>query len=513
MSRHAPSRYASNEPVARRRGENAKGWFAASWLLLMIFSADALAVSPAELAAEQADLARRFDRLESLAKRIAELAEADDPARAEQLRSAIRASQELALPERFEAIVGLLKKEQLAAAAENQSTLANELERLLQILLADPQAAREERERERLQAMRKALDRQIRTQQQLRGDALGEADKEALAARQAKLEEEVAKLARQARGESSEGGGQPGAPGPPAAGQPQPGPPPGAKAQPSSEASPADPSQRAAQRIAAARQPMQQAIDELRKNERQRAETHQAEAQRRLEDAREEIEQALRQLREEEQQRRLTRLATRLRRMLAEQSNVLTLTRQTDEERPNRGRRATAAAARGLANREDALVAVAEGALRLLREDGGSIAYPEVLEQVREDMRSVAQRFRKVEIGVVTQRLEEEILESLEEAIASLDKTLQELEDRKNQGQQGKPGGAPGEPPVVDKLAELRMIRAIQARILRRTEFWDEMRQAGEATPDEAFDALDALSLRQARLVQALRNLSRRGAR
>jgi len=492
----------------------------------------------AGLATEQAELAQKFERLQTLAKRIAELAEADDPERAEQLRSAIRKSQDLALPERFESIVGLLEQEQLAAAARDQDVLSGQLQTLLKMLLADPNEARIEAERRRLREIAKQLERHIRTQRQLRSDSIGEQSIELATQRQMELAKEIEALEQQMPGSSKskdpappngdqqgeaqdgqpqEGQAQDGQPtgDEPQEGQPQAGQPQQGDQQPSSAGKPSasTPQQRATERMQQAQQRMQEAIEQLEQSEREGAERKQAEAQRNLEDAREEIEQALRQLREEEQQRRLAMLATRLRRMLSEQTDLLELTRQTEEDRPNRGRRATRVAARGLATREKTLVTYADGALRLLQEDGQSVAFPQVVEQIRDDMQIVATRMGQTKLARVTQQLEQDIIASLDEAVASLDKTLEDLEQREQNGQQGQPSGEPGEPPVVDKLAELRMIRALQARILRRTTMWDTLLEAGEATDQQVAKELAELAQRQMRLMQAVRNLDRPAGR
>ena len=472
-----------------------------------------MADTPADLATDQAELAQKFERLQTLAKRIAELAEADDPQRAQQLRSAIRKSQDLALPERFSAIVSLLEEEQLSAAARDQTVLAGQLDTLLKMLLADPNEARIEAERRRLREIAEALERHIRAQGQLRNDSLGEQDAQRIADRQAELKKEIESLENKMPSSGKPSSGKPTgeesdqAPGARPEGQPSSGEP------GDSPPKAPTPQQRATERLQEAQQRMLEAIEQLKQSKREGAEQKQAEAQLNLEDAREEIEQALRQLREEEQQRRLAKLATRLRRMLAEQSDLLELTRQTEEDRPNRGRRATRVAARGLATRQQTLVTYAEGALRLLREDGQSVAFPQVLEQIRDDMQIVATRMGQTKLANVTQGLEQEIITSLEEAVASVDKTLEDLEQREQNNQQGQPGGQPGDPPVVDQLAELRMIRTLQARILRRTTLWDTLLEAGEATDEQVAAQLAELSQRQTRLMQAVRNLDRPAGR
>ena len=97
------------------------------------------------------------------------------------------------------------------------------------------------------------------------------------------------------------------------------------------------------------------------------------------------------------------------------------------------------------------------------------MAFPETVSLMRDDMQQVAQRLSEVKVGTLTQGLEQDIIEALEEMIAALDKAIKDLEKKKTPPGQSPPAGQPGDPPLVDKLAELKMIRALQMRINRRT--------------------------------------------
>ena len=120
-----------------------------------------------------------------------------------------------------------------------------------------------------------------------------------------------------------------------------------------------------------------------------------------------------------------------------------------------------------LSRKQRLIVHDADRALILLREDGTSVAFPEAVEQAREDMQAVANRLAEVKFGEITQALEEDIIVALEELLPAVQQALKELREQKASQQRG--GGEPGEQPLVDQLAELRMIRALQMRINRRT--------------------------------------------
>ncbi|MGE3778034.1 MAG: hypothetical protein AB7F89_12675, partial [Pirellulaceae bacterium] len=71
-------------------------------------------------------------------------------------------------------------------------------------------------------------------------------------------------------------------------------------------------------------------------------------------------------------------------------------------------------------------------------------------------------------VDSLTQSIEEEIIRSLEELIAALQKAQQDLKDKRQPPQQGEPMD-PADRPLVDRLAELKMIRSLQMRVNART--------------------------------------------
>ncbi len=109
----------------------------------------------------------------------------------------------------------------------------------------------------------------------------------------------------------------------------------------------------------------------------------------------------------------------------------------------------------------------ADSALALLREEGSAVAFPEAVEQMREDMDQVVVRLGQADVGDMTQSIEEDIIAALEEMIESLQKAQQDLEKQKQQQQQQE--GQSQDPPLIDNLAELKMIRSLQMRINMRT--------------------------------------------
>lgn len=515
------------------------------------------------LSVEQARLADRFKRLEEVVGRLAELSASTDPRRARLLRDAIAQSREQDLNVRFEAIVKLLEDERLSAAATNQTDLQNELDALLALLLKADRDKELASERERIKEYLKELSRLIRLQKGIRartegGDELPQLseDQERVAGDTGKLGGDIVETEADEKpkpgeaaddGEASEGDSgeqsQPGessepsdsksgksSKGEPSKGKPsesqsgegepsegessqsqqgQPGSPSqGAGSQRDQQPSePQDPADRATDRLRAAQQQMDEARKKLDEAEREGAADRQREALKKLEEAKAELERVLRQLREEELDRMLTQLAARFRKMLELQNAVYEGTVRLDRvPQAQRDHDDEIEAAR-LSRQEAEIVREADKALLLLREDGTSVAFPEAVEQMRDDMQQVVERLAAVKVDEITQGLERDILTALEELIAALEKAIEDLEKNRTPPGQAPPAGQPAEPQLVHKLAELKMIRSLQIRIYQRTQRYGKMIEGEQAETAELIEALEELAARQQRVHKATADL------
>ena len=120
-----------------------------------------------------------------------------------------------------------------------------------------------------------------------------------------------------------------------------------------------------------------------------------------------------------------------------------------------------------LADDQQQVVLEAEKALLLLRDDATAVALPEALRQATQDMREIVDRLKRARIDPVTQSLEEDVIETLGEMLIAVRTELSEMKEKgKPSDQQSKPGEAA----LIDKIAELKMIRSLQLRVNRRTE-------------------------------------------
>jgi hypothetical protein len=308
--------------------------------------------------------------------------------------------------------------------------------------------------------------------------------------------------------------------GKPSPGQPMPGQPsdmpPSQGETPESETSESPPEEQPAEQstpgrkdLEEAKKEMEKAVEDLKNEQRQAAGEKQDEALRKLIAAKEKLEEILRQLREEEKGRTLAALEARFQRMLALQLKIydgtVRLGKVAAADREPRHR----AMAQDLAGQQDEVEQDAAQTMNLLREEGSAVAFPEAVQQIREDMRIVSRRLADEEAGDLTQAIEKDIIDALEEMIAALQQEMQKLEDKKNQPKdQQSAQQQEREKSLVDAIAELKMLRSLQLRVNNRTKRLADGLEGEEAKDAEKIDQLRNLAERQSRIQRATHDLA-----
>ena len=493
-----------------------------------------------QLAEAQSRLAKRYDRLELLASRLAELSQRTQPRRARQLREFVAQSRDRNMAGRFEELLTALQGDSLATAHEQQLSIHVELKQLLKLLLQEDRGKKIESSRKRIRKYLADLKRLIRMQRGINARTQGGDDTTPLAKEQQQIMRKTDQLHQEiqttegeakegkeskedgegdkgegknkGKGESQDTGegkdgkssGSP-APGSPGSGSPDSS---SVEQEHRQDGPPPSPQERTQQRLQEAQDKMRDAGKHLEESKRKGAIADQEQALRKLEEAKAHLERILRQLREEEIQQMLVMLKARLRLMLDMQMKIYEETIRLDEGREDRPAHEIEIACGKLRRREQKIFQEAERALILLREDGTSVAFPEALRQARMDMRQIADRLAELKTGPITQGLEEDVIQALEETVDAMGKALQKLQN--NQGKPSGKGGKPGEKPLVDALAELRMIRALQVRVNRRTERYGKLIQAQPAMAPEVETGMDELANRQEKIFQATHDLHTR---
>src|SRR5262249_19397804 len=168
------------------------------------------------------------------------------------------------------------------------------------------------------------------------------------------------------------------------------------------------------------------------------------------------------QLREEELERLLAQLQARCEYMLALQKEVYEGTIRLDKtigENPDKkATRPDEQKSQQLGDREGLIVQEATRAKNLLESEGTAVAFAEVFTQLIDDMKLVQKQLVKTDVGPFTQKVERDIIETLEEMIEALKKAQQDMKAQQKSGQgQGQPG-QPGAQKLLDMLAELKLI-------------------------------------------------------
>lgn len=514
--------------------------------------------APGPLAVREEELARQFRDLEKTFLRLADLLAVSDPRRAAVLRSVFAQARDGEVGERLDRIVKLLQEGQLLKAGASQAGALDQLRELLALLESGDTDKRRASEKEEVRQFLGRVAKLIARQRDVEGSTEAGGAEAKLAERQAALAEETQRLAgdigsfarrmepkddaspsrsgkEAGQPQGSEKGSEKGSPpdeqnGPPDTGKP------------AGEGSPregqdgsaeqqeqggqqarteedqdeptgddeASRARRTKRRLAAAEQRMRQAQERLGEARRKDARQEQEKAIEELETARAELEEILRQLREEEVERLLVQLEARLRAMLRSQRGVLEAAEKLTVSPPGNDRERQLEAVR-LSREQAAIGGDAAKALTLVRDDGSAVAIPEALEQVREDASQASARLARGDVGGTTRGILQDLVANLEEMLAALEKAQAEQQARQQQpgGQGGRPQ-EPGEQPLVDKLAELKMIRSLQLRVNTRTKRFSKLLADGSerAEEPELLDALERLAERQHKIERAAHDIA-----
>jgi hypothetical protein len=267
-----------------------------------------------------------------------------------------------------------------------------------------------------------------------------------------------------------------------------------------------------------ARKRMEAARKELEKANRKKSQTEQAEAQAELEKAKAELERILRQLREEELERTLASLEARLKQMIERQTKVNEQSVRFAEITPEARTREVDSQIVKLGSEQNKIAIEAERAVQVLQEEGSSTAFPLTMEQVREDMLTVGERLATAKLDAITLELEGEVLTSLQELLAAMEKAKKEQQERKQQQQQQQQDQqqqGEAEQPLVSEIAELKMIRTLQIRVNTRTQRYAKLLNqpddpVGQANTKELIDSLDKLGKRELEVLDITRELIRK---
>ncbi len=523
-----------------------------------VSDADVLARREAQLARQYADLERSFLRL-------ADVLATSDPRRAAVLRNAFDKARERELGDRLSQIVTLLEAGQLLKAGATQEGAVEQFRGLLMLLEEDGGDRSLADTKQQVRAFLSRVTKLIARQRDIEGSTEAGVDSDELADRQRKAADETAELAGDlegfarrnddtpTEGEQPEGAGS--AEQPPSEGTPNEPAKPSEPAEPGDEAAPGDsepqegdPSQqggeqkkegegsesaaadgepqsggptdeqmagddessrarRSRKRLQEAEKKMRAAREKLDDADRRGARADQEKAVQDLETARAELEEILRQLREEEVERLLVQLETRVRLMLRAERGIQSAVNSLLANAAMSSRERQIEAVR-ISREQEEVTAEAARALALVRDDGSAVAVPEALRQIHDDCVQAASRLARGDMTADSVGIVKDIVAGLEELLAAFEKSRQEQAERQQPAGQGR-SAEPGEQPLVDKLAELKMLRSLQLRVNSRTQRFAQLLDEGaeRATQPELLEALARLAERQRAIERAARDI------
>jgi len=254
--------------------------------------------------------------------------------------------------------------------------------------------------------------------------------------------------------------------------------------------------------------PQQQGAEQdIRKNQPDDASKKQDEAIKRLEQALKELEKRLKQLREKELAKLLANLEERVGRMLRMQIEVYEETKKINDGVARAKQKTTADIQKSQteADKELAIVAEAEKALKLMEGEGTAVVFAGILAQVKEDMIAVQKRLNEGRVegrtkdnqAEGTQLIEEDIIEQLTMMKEALKKAKQELENQKDKPPGDPNGGGKPNNKLLDLINELKLVKMQQEQVNKRTISYAKQ-DPGEQAKDPLIQAeLKQLSDRQ----------------
>ncbi len=534
-----------------------------SVLLLMLTSAmgqdvsDEDATGSGDLKNEQMSISGRYARFEKMLTQMADIMARQDPERADLLRRALGRGREDLLREKIEDAVGLLSDGDLGAASEKQQEIVASLQSLLSLMQSEDRRSSVERERERLNGVLKNVRQVMERQKAARiSTQLSPAPSDAAPRQQQALDEAESLLedikshdgdgedqgegkqgeGKQGESEDSQDGTQPGAD---EQGQPnsenngnseagedgepseQSGDSESSEGQSSENSgqqggsgqqqnSPNTPQTPGKEQLQKAQQQMQQALDAMQEQQRDQALKNEDQALQELREAEEKLEEQLRQLREEEKEMMLASLEARFQRLLIVQTQIHESTISLAEVPKDQWLDLAFARCREVAQEQTELARECAGTVALLQEDGTSSAILLAVEDIEADMNSAGEWLRDSDVSELTQSVQQDVIDALKQLVEVMQKEMQDMQQQQQQSQQQQ-GTNSQQSPLVELIAEIKVLRNLQLQVNQRTQRVDRLLQTVPAERLEALrQQISELSHRQERLLESARELQRR---
>ena len=480
------------------------------------------AKDPQTLRNEQIAVSGRYARFERMLMQMADILGRQDPERADLLRKTLGKGREDQVREDLEKAIALLESGELGAASEKQTELLQSFQSLMKLLQSEDRRSAVERERERLNGLLKDLRNVIGEQRSARAATQNEESPSNAAPGQQKALEGTGKLldemqqhdqkseGEKSEGEKSEGEKSEGkkSEGEKSGGQKSGGQKSGGQKSGGQKGQQQTPG---CDSLQEAEKRMQRALEALQQQQREQALKEEDAAIEELQEAAEKLEEQLKQLREEEKEMMLASLEARFQRMLIVETQIhegttaLAAVPQKDWLELSYGR------CRELAQQQTELARECAQTVLLLREDGTSSAILLAAEDIQADMNSVAEWMQQSDVSELTISVQRDILESLKQLVETMQREMQQMQERQQQENQQQQQGQQ-QSPLVDLIAEIRMLRNLQLQVNRRTKRVDDLLEgASDSERATLLKQVSELAERQQKLFESAKDLEKQG--
>ena len=154
-------------------------------------------ISESTLALQQEQIANKYDRLEALLLRMADVDAATHPRRAAVLRRAVAQCNERHLRHQLDILIGLLTDDDLDRAVDRLKNVQQDLRALLDLLLKEDRSRRLQDDQARMRAYIKEIARLLRRHRGLQARTEGGDSTDVLAEQQAQLSQRTGDLQSQ----------------------------------------------------------------------------------------------------------------------------------------------------------------------------------------------------------------------------------------------------------------------------------------------------------------------------
>ncbi|HBV62872.1 MAG TPA: hypothetical protein DEF45_07610, partial [Rhodopirellula sp.] len=211
---HSPNAPAAANGAPHRPNMKSKLLLIALTSLLFTFGnttqhQSATADDSKSLAAKQQSVTKRYERLEELLLRLAEVEATENPERSALLRRAAKQSRDKFVLEKLKLASASLKTQEFQKAVENQEAATKELGDLLKLLLSEDRSKRIRDEKERYTKLIKDLKRNLNNQRSARARTENGADLKEVQGEQKSVTDRSEELKNQLQDENSEVSGEP----------------------------------------------------------------------------------------------------------------------------------------------------------------------------------------------------------------------------------------------------------------------------------------------------------------